>query len=413
MSTPPVTQTPAKLTGVKTDHDLFVITNIPGKGLGVIAKKDMPIGTIVWTEKPLFTETSTDQEYATAQINCDDTFLRNKLAALSYADQAIFRELSSDLLGVTFGNGKVIPDAIARFRSNAFELAVTPTGRTQGIFAVASRFNHSCRANARWESRDSGSGVRVVSIYVVIPILAGQEVTIDYFGPVQTRASTQARRNWMRPRYGWWCACQLCADDKNGAFFDAVMHVICKYHLVRAPMTEGEQPGVLAVRSAPHMALWRCKASVQAAIQSGLQTAPELLILPLDDAAGVCAAVGDIARAKTFLALILATIAPIKHTENGKRIEAMFKPVLEKPETHEMCRKLGKVEKRWITKAEDAKPLWCDGFWEWLWARAGNTPAALPALLNLEGYSFPPEALRKARAQLSEWDSFTTKKSSK
>jgi hypothetical protein len=111
----------------------FELRDVPGKGQGVIALANMPRGTRILAEAPLIT------------INKESERNINKLrGALVEA----FNKLSMSRRGEFIQLHNAFPQEgtlLGIYYTNAFGINKNKTS----VFFPASRFNHSCRPNAR------------------------------------------------------------------------------------------------------------------------------------------------------------------------------------------------------------------------------------------------------------------------
>ena len=92
-----------------------------------------------------------------------------------------------------------------------------------GVFELFSRVNHSCMPNARTEWDANVGELRLIAMDSVA---AHAELTISYGAAysVDTRVSLEAsgqssraeRRQRIKERFGFWCACIWCREDAQG-----------------------------------------------------------------------------------------------------------------------------------------------------------------------------------------------------
>jgi hypothetical protein len=76
-----------------------------------------------------------------------------------------------------------------------------------GVFARASRVNHSCRPNAieNWDPRGPGT----LSLRAIYDIREGDESTVAY-RPATARLSKTERIQMLREDFGFLCTCPVC-----------------------------------------------------------------------------------------------------------------------------------------------------------------------------------------------------------
>lgn len=94
------------------------------------------------------------------------------------------------------------------------QLGLTDSG---GVFSLAARINHSCRANLvyHWAASHVIDEDPVhalagcVEIYCIASVRGGEELTICYGDPYSTRSE---RRADLFERYGFLCRCEACEN---------------------------------------------------------------------------------------------------------------------------------------------------------------------------------------------------------
>jgi len=74
---------------------------------------------------------------------------------------------------------------------------------------VSQHFNHSCHPNCAV----SNTVDEVCSIYSLRDIRAGEELTINYSGPILTWVPVDIRRSILRKQFGFECHCLRCEDE--------------------------------------------------------------------------------------------------------------------------------------------------------------------------------------------------------
>ncbi|KAI9058449.1 SET domain-containing protein [Trametes sanguinea] len=178
---------------------------LPGKGMGVVAQRDISQGELVLREKPLFVVPNKVSMSPGA-------VLLASLATLPPRQRASFYNLSY----VNFPSG-LAPDsdayneqlALAIFQTNA----VSAGSRGVGIFPRMARLNHGCsRAfNVVYTWRED-EGALVV--HALKPVRAGEELLTTY---TDTKRPRHVRREFLREHYGFECQCAVCSlpDDPS------------------------------------------------------------------------------------------------------------------------------------------------------------------------------------------------------
>ncbi|GAA5875535.1 hypothetical protein JCM16303_000660 [Sporobolomyces ruberrimus] len=168
----------------------FEKTDLPGKGTGMVAARDLKAGDLVLQECPLFA--IKDAEYL-AQLGA----IEDAYAKLS--DQA---KREYDSLYIAHPQ-RHFRKALAVFKTNAMQLGAG--GRKAGIFLNGARFNHSCTPNCH-RAWDEQNGVEW--FIAMEDIKAGTELTISY---AEVRVPKEQRQNTLQRHFGFVCTCKACS----------------------------------------------------------------------------------------------------------------------------------------------------------------------------------------------------------
>lgn len=193
--------------------DLLMTSNIPGGGLGYVAIKDIPKGTLLLEEYPLFRlpEGVTDKD------------VQNCLAGRSPTIQQHVMSLFIGHRYLSFGN------YLGRFLTNALPCGTQTIGgiirNVAGLFPLAARFNHSCAPNVafQWNSQEE-----VMRFYAMTDITQAQELCIAYdvSSLLLTRSDRRAR---LQMQAGFRCGCTCCiaesreSDDRRIALYRVIV----------------------------------------------------------------------------------------------------------------------------------------------------------------------------------------------
>ncbi|CAL1713363.1 unnamed protein product [Somion occarium] len=189
----------------KLEEDLlspFQVVDLPGKGKGVIATRDIAQGELLLREKPLFL-------VPTHITSSPGALLLTSLARLTPVQRKSFYDLSY----VNFPRD-VIPDtpeynealALAIFQTNSIA-----AGSNVGIFPRMARFNHGCSSafNSVYTWREK-EGFLVA--HALKAIKKGEELLTTY---TDTKRPRDSRRRYLHTHYGFTCQCAVCSlpDD--------------------------------------------------------------------------------------------------------------------------------------------------------------------------------------------------------
>lgn len=172
--------------------DIFIITDVPGKGKGLVAARQLRRGDLILAESHLFAQKI---GYTLATI----------VAALS--------QLSKDEQRAYFSLSNAYPEAsppLGVWVTNSFPCwsPEDPTGEsagTAGVFLTASRFNGSCHPNV-YHHLDPESHRMVFR--AVTDIAAGEELCITYCDILATRHERQAE---LKESFRFECCCIACS----------------------------------------------------------------------------------------------------------------------------------------------------------------------------------------------------------
>lgn len=189
------------------DRAAFEVVDLPGKGKGMVAVRDIEQGERIITEKPVFMAPHQISESPAAVI-----------AKLLREASAADREAVLNLSYVHFPEG-LDPEthpaevALAIFQTNA--VAAGPGG--VGIFPQMARMNHGCSSafNAVYTWRDKE---QILVVHALKNIPKGEEILTTY---TDTKRPRPDRRALLSEHYGFTCMCRVCAlPDKESQASD-------------------------------------------------------------------------------------------------------------------------------------------------------------------------------------------------
>ena len=194
------------------------VKQIEGKGLGIVAIKDISKGSLILKEPPQMSHVepqNLDGRHEALKIWMKEVVsLFNRM---NFADQAEYMKLHSHfqnekflclipeflgLINTMDCDGKKADEIlkiIGIYAGNNFE---------NGLSIQISRFNHSCKPNA--------VNSEFNEVWAVCNIKAGQEITISYkedglFG----LRSTRNRQEILLQTWGFTCNCELCQESDD------------------------------------------------------------------------------------------------------------------------------------------------------------------------------------------------------
>lgn len=168
-------------------QSLFLIVEIQGKGLGMIATSTIRRGQCILAEAP-------------------------KLRFSRFAPDAVIESLFSELdpqtqflllqLSNCRGTGPNIIDIVY-----TSAIPLNGTKNHAGLFPLASRINHACNPNT---SKSWNPATGMLSLHATREIQPGEEITLTYINGLDTCQNRQAH---LLDAFGFFCRCELCSLD--------------------------------------------------------------------------------------------------------------------------------------------------------------------------------------------------------
>ncbi|KAH6687714.1 hypothetical protein F5X68DRAFT_239102 [Plectosphaerella plurivora] len=187
---------------LQSPDGLWTVEQTIDRGLGVFAARNIPKGTHVMVEAPLFAINP-------GRFHAEKGY---SIGALRDAVETSFHRLNSTLREEYLAchehrpTGSAESRALHIFISNAYTM---PDGRV-GIFPRIAKINHSCRPNTV-NTFSAERGARV--IWAGRDIVAGEEITVTYVPLTEATAGRQARL----AQYGFKCTCEACLAEGGDA----------------------------------------------------------------------------------------------------------------------------------------------------------------------------------------------------
>jgi len=205
----------------------FEVRSIPGKGMGVIATRNISAGEQIAAEMPSLAfckdgQVMSKAEQAQLQILFDELEACKQQGIMSLADSHAEEGQTKTLQGIIRTNMFRIPPE----EGIAFNSAV---------FVGLSRFNHSCVPNCE-QSWDPKRGE--MHIYAHADIPAGEELCICY---MEVRAPTKERRDHLEAAHGFLCGCPACTGATSKSDQRRTRMLELDHELVASSTTCGVQ----------------------------------------------------------------------------------------------------------------------------------------------------------------------------
>ncbi|KAF3920161.1 hypothetical protein AA313_de0204011 [Arthrobotrys entomopaga] len=314
-------------------RQVFSIQTIPNKGRGLIATVDIPIGTRILAESPLFTQTS-----HTRLETLEETF-KTKVSRLSPLQQSQFLSLHNKYPAS-------YPAYSGIFRTNALPCGVdSPIG---AVYPTICLMNHDCLPNTThfWNEN-----LQQETIHATRFIPAGSELTISYADP----EPRDTRRRKLQDSFGFLCTCSLCSLSPSETLKSDARRVEIK--TLDVEIGDGNR-----VLNKPADCLQACHTVSELLKQEYPGCYQSLLARAYYDAFQICITHGDQARATVFAGRLYDLRELCEGKDSPETEKA--KMLRDNPERH---RNFG-VSKRWKkSKGMVPKGLDEEGFEKWLW----------------------------------------------
>ena len=214
-------------------EDLYKVVPIEGKGFGCVALKDIKKGTLIVKEKSPIVVKIDNSKLVMRRRMLESFFSMTK------EDQEEFLTLNkicgsrTELSNEEIQNGHIIikefvkthPDAdqeklidiVCIFSSNMFaspcwneDIGDWAVPDTTEVYLKASKFNHSCNANAKTFPMDD----YVMEIRALANIMVGQEITTNYLQVNDMKGMNyRARQQVLLTKCSFECICERCQKE--------------------------------------------------------------------------------------------------------------------------------------------------------------------------------------------------------
>ncbi|KAF7546917.1 hypothetical protein G7Z17_g8094 [Cylindrodendrum hubeiense] len=176
-----------------SDNELYAIQPIQSKGQGIIATSNIPRGTRILLEAPIFKLPD-----SMGDVDSAESIVLRQVRSLSREQQRAFFALQNV-------HGRRYSPLLGIVQTNMLPLAGNDSGNG-GLFIKASRINHSCQPNAQqmWNSSLSS-----LTVHALDDIQTGDEITISYISGVSM--GYIERQRYLMDGFSFFCACGLCS----------------------------------------------------------------------------------------------------------------------------------------------------------------------------------------------------------
>ncbi|EJC97968.1 uncharacterized protein FOMMEDRAFT_149425 [Fomitiporia mediterranea MF3/22] len=176
----------------------FNVVDLPGRGKGLIASRDIEQGELLIKEKPLIlVPSSTTQSPVKV--------LKERLNALTQDERNAFHSLSYVTPGRDSNTQDSLSDdemVLAIFQTNAIS-----AGDSAGLFPHTARLNHGCskafNSVYSWRPHEGH-----LVVHALKPIKRGQELLTTY---TDTKRPRRERQHYLKSYYDFTCSCSVCS----------------------------------------------------------------------------------------------------------------------------------------------------------------------------------------------------------
>jgi hypothetical protein len=318
---------------------MYAIKEVPGKGKGLVATKDIPAGTRIVSEKPII-----DSGRQVTGMDQLQSRICQQIGSLREDQKQEFLSMHN-----VFPYTNVVDRYLGIFRSNA--LPFGPGTNAAGIFLQACRINHACDNNALnfWSAT-----LNQITIQAVRDIYKGEEITISY---LQSYENRQIRQEQLQEDFRFMCTCNLCSLPPDQSRDSDTK--LDRIHEIDCIIAEG---GVTGLVLNPLQMLSYVDEQVR--LWGELPSNVVGLTRAYPDAFELAIANGDLARARIFAERLVPLYLTTLGDDSTDAI--LYSKLVQDPTTN----KYYGMSTKWRTTWDDV-PLGLEPeqFEDWLWRR--------------------------------------------
>ena len=190
-----------------------MVTEIPGKGRGLVAARDLKMGELIFYEKAVMT---VDMLYENGKLS-NETIdsMQKKIKEMSEEDKSQFLKLKYDEdlnynLNQTFKylsiSARDSLDGINIYYYNSL------IDDCKMLFLTVALMNHSCAPNSAKSMLTSDSEEKC-ELRAIRDIPKGEEITIFYLRPAEGVCTISQIRGILLERFGFSCKCKVCSGE--------------------------------------------------------------------------------------------------------------------------------------------------------------------------------------------------------
>ncbi|CCE29257.1 uncharacterized protein CPUR_02950 [Claviceps purpurea 20.1] len=318
---------------------MYAVRNVPGKGKGLVATRDIPEGTRILSERPLIHVPFETSDEERKRIICLQVKYLNKEQRdifLSFPNRFPHSDAATLYSGI--------------FRTSCIQAANKPQ-ESFAIFPHACRINHDCDDNA---TKEWNCDTQQLTVHAMRDIEEGEEITVAYTPFFNTH---EFRQETFKRDYHFTCLCRACSLPK---------------YLIEERDRIASQIVCLLSRSQeewcdcdPSPALTALNyIDARASLFEELGREDRYYAMTISEAAGLAIKMGDLARGRVFSQRAAAIWQRLAGSDNPITKDCIAKAQF--PESHH---EYG-VFNIWSTAVSDVpQDLGPADFDDWLWKR--------------------------------------------
>ncbi|KAG6166337.1 hypothetical protein E4U23_003605 [Claviceps purpurea] len=315
---------------------MYALQDVPGKGKGLVATRNIPKGTRILSEQALFTITYvTDVQERQRLISQQVDSLSNdqRDAFLSMHNVHTFNDTARRYLGI--------------FQTNSLPAEGISTPYNRAICLQACRINHDCDNNVMYGWNDKP---KRHTVHAIRDIDAGEELTIPY---VLFLTNRESRQRLLKGSWDFTCSCRLCSlPDEQSQERDRKLEQIVRLGKLCDSTFE-----LFPLRTLRYYHAQMCLYS-----ELGREDCDSAKVYEF--AAYLTITYGDLARARVFA----EKAAAVWTTLNGS--DSLYVSQFKTLASHAAVHILHGFSMEWKTAVDDIpKTLEPDDFENWLWKR--------------------------------------------
>ncbi|KAL5482605.1 hypothetical protein ACEPAI_9199 [Sanghuangporus weigelae] len=217
------------------DGRAFDVVDIPKKGKGLVAMRDIKQGELLIKERPLIVVPSSTNS-SPAQL------LKDRLRNLTPSQRDEYYSLSYVHPGKDLKSLSEDDIMLAIFQTNGIS-----AGDSVGLFPRTARLNHGCSAAFNsvysWRTREGN-----LVVHAIKPIKRGQELLTTY---MDTKRPRHERQAYLKSNYDFRCTCSVCSlPEVESRTSDERLSKMTNLYQTFATWGRGEIDGVTASRTA-------------------------------------------------------------------------------------------------------------------------------------------------------------------